>query len=144
MTDDFYTEWCIGGRHRERIEKFLFKCDSSFKPALSERVDITQYAEKISRYAETVFFVHHEKDIAASSLYCNRYPAYITSVAVLPDYTGQGIGTSLIREAEQHCIQKRLKKIRLETYGTVYLFYQTLGYEIVLRSQKLVVMEKSL
>lgn len=110
-------EWITGMEYCSRIENFLYKVDAYFIPRLSERVCIKDYACKLAKYAETVFFINSNEDIASCSVYCNREIAYISSIAVKPEYMRRGVGERLIDEVKKNV---RLKCNAIELHVCVY------------------------
>ena len=88
----------------EIINHFLL-CDTDFVPQLSERVEISSYANKIVdrgiRFEAWVDGVL----VGLVSAYCNDneyLAAYITSVSVLKAWQGRGIASKLM----QQCIER--------------------------------------
>ena len=72
-------EWEIGIQYYNRIYQFLNEVDAIMLPPLSERVCISDYAEKLACLAETLFIVQDGCDIASCSVYCNSETAFIST-----------------------------------------------------------------
>lgn len=76
-----------------------------------------------------------------------NYTAYITSVLVSKSSRGKGIGTKLIRIAEDVSRDKKMTKIRLEVNvnnSAAKSLYEKLGYVEVQRKDKSIYLEKKL
>ena len=83
----------------EQLADHLTRCDTSFVPPLSGRVDIESYASKLSAHAlrfeawargTLVGLVAAYPDQDAGEL-------FITNVSVLPGWRGQGLAETLLR-----------------------------------------------
>ena len=87
------------------IAGHLLRCDASFVPSLSSRVDINDYAQKIASKAMRFEAWSEGMLVSLVAAYCNDHEkriAYITSVSVLKCWTGRGIAACLMGQ----CIQR--------------------------------------
>jgi ribosomal protein S18 acetylase RimI-like enzyme len=99
------------------IAVHLESCDARFVPALSTRVDIAAYSQKIVDRAVRFEAWADDVLIGLVAVYVNdpsRAIAFITSVSVSDGWTGFGIGTRLIRECVGYLKQQGFQKISLE------------------------------
>lgn len=79
----------------------------------------------------TQYIVLLDKDFPIAT--CRIYEtepgnATIGRVVVLPEYRKQGLGSLVIKEAEQWIKEQEYKKIILESRDTAVKFYEKLGY----------------
>lgn len=99
------------------IAEHLMRCDANFLPPLSARVEISDYAKKIASKATR--FEAWAADTLAGLLavYCNDHEkrtAFVTSVSVLPAWSGIGIGSYLLNQCIRHARAMRMREISLE------------------------------
>src|SRR5262249_41382043 len=88
----------------EQIAEHLSRCDESFVPPLSGRVEIADYAHKIADMA-TRFEAWDGALVGLLAVYCNdheRGVAYVTSVSVLQQWRSRGIPASLVDRCIAH------------------------------------------
>lgn len=99
------------------IARFLTHCDASFVPPLSGRVDIANYARKLASRATRFEAWSGGSLVGLVAAYCS-YPespvGYITSVSVLPGWTGMGVGTRLMRLCIDFAKHAGMHQISLE------------------------------
>ncbi len=134
MRDLLIKEWLNGEQYQNRIENYLNEVNSIIIPKLDERVIIHEYAEKLSKNAWTLFLSVKTQDIASCSVYCNQEFAFITSIAVLPQYQKQGLGHILIEETKDFIRSKGCQGLRLDVHGSNLIaihFYEKLGMRVV-------------
>lgn len=101
-----------------QIYNLLTECDNNFIPKLSLRVNIIEYAEKLSNNAENFEAWEGDKLIGIVSIYIDNkeYSGFITNVSVLSLFTGKSIGTNLLKRTVFFAKQKRLEYIKLEVH----------------------------
>lgn len=83
-----------------QIAEHLLRCDSSFVPPLSSRVEIAGYAQKIARKAMR-FEAWERTLVGLLATYCNdaeRRLAYISSVSTLAEWRGKGVASRLLEQ----------------------------------------------
>jgi ribosomal protein S18 acetylase RimI-like enzyme/SAM-dependent methyltransferase len=100
-----------------QIAGHLQRCDARFVPRLSARVDLDEYAQKIFERAERFEAWSEGSLVGLVAAYCNdaaRGMAFITSVSVLGDWGGRGIGTRLLRDCVTYAKLKAFRTISLE------------------------------
>lgn len=122
------------------IYQLLTKVDSDFEPPLSLNLDLGEYSKKIASKA-ILFTRFHEKTlIALCAIYATdkeHLQAYLTLLAVAPEFRGIGLAKKIIAEMEVYVLNNGFKSIRLEVYKTnlgALSMYKSLGYEIVEQS----------
>ena len=99
------------------IAEHLLNCDTDFVPPLSERVDVADYAKKIAQKALRIEAWSGRTLVGIVAVYCNDQAtciAYITSVSVLKDWTGEGVATQLLDQCVRHVQEMGMQQIRLE------------------------------
>lgn len=99
------------------IAEHLTCCDASFVPPLSTRVEINVYAKKIAGKAERFEAWDDGKLVGLLAVYCNdegTRSAFITSVSVLPAWSGNGIATRLVDQCVEHSHASGIRQINLE------------------------------
>lgn len=99
---------------------FLKKCNNSFKPKLSDIVNLQEYAEKLSK--NSVQFCYYIENILVGMLamYANDYKektAVITSISVLKQFWRRGIATQLLTDAIEYADYLGFKTIKLKVYN---------------------------
>lgn len=137
-------EWERGAYCKKRIYDFLVSTDECFIPALSGRVDIERYAQKLAQYADNLFVMMGDQDVASCSIYCNQEAAFISSIAVKQDFLRAHIGAKMMDEVKRHAKECECVKIRLEVYKEnrdVLAFYQSCGFVICDYRENWMVME---
>jgi ribosomal protein S18 acetylase RimI-like enzyme len=94
----------------------LASCDSNFLPPLSSRVDLNDYAIKITRHARRFEAWVDDTLIGLVAVYDNDHAdgiAYITNVSILPAWTGKGVATHLLQRCIEYEKQKKMVKLHL-------------------------------
>lgn len=118
----------------------LQAADDGFSPRLSERVDLTAYAEKLIAHAERFEAWSGDRLVGLVAAYCNgkgvchpptASPAFVSSVSVLPEWRGVGIARELMHRCITLAAQRRLQELNLEVNecATAALsLYYSLGF----------------
>ena len=108
----------LGAGDKARLESFLKVSDNWMVPALSQRTDLSQYADKILRHGVAVMAMHSNgSDIGMVAFYCNddsQGHAFITHLAVDPDHRRGGLGKKLTEYAMRRSQSRGMKSIALE------------------------------
>jgi len=102
-----------------QIVEHLSRCDSSFVPPLSMRVEIDSYARKIAS-AAVRFEAWDRTLVGLLAAYCNdRHSgvAYITSVSVLEEWRGRKIASRLLKNCISHARAEGYRQVALEVDG---------------------------
>jgi ribosomal protein S18 acetylase RimI-like enzyme len=77
--------------------------------------------------------VHRDQVIGTTMAGYDGHRGWLYSVAVLPAYRRDGVGSALVREAERRLLAMGCPKINLQIVaanGTTAAFYEKLGYAI--------------
>lgn len=101
----------------QQIAQHLLLCDAHFVPTLSSRVHIGAYAEKITHRALRFEAWSDQSLVGLVAAYANDWVgriAFITSVSVLSDWTGRGVGTQLVRDCVRYAKLIHFCRINLE------------------------------
>jgi ribosomal protein S18 acetylase RimI-like enzyme len=102
---------------RDAVETYLRACDAAFRPPLSERVDLTAYAEKIAARAERFEAWDGARLAGLVAAYCNdpeRRAAFVTSVSVAPQLHGRGVASRLLGACIDHARASGFARVELE------------------------------
>jgi ribosomal protein S18 acetylase RimI-like enzyme len=101
----------------ERLLKIVQRLDGSFIPPLSTMVALDNYCHKLTVYAENLLLNFNGQDIGFVCFYANdtaQKTAFITAVAVDPQYAQQGLGMRLLEAAFSQSRALGMNQIRLE------------------------------
>ncbi len=99
----------------DEILRHLQKCDESFVPPLSERVDLEEYAEKLAFRAHRVEAWSASRLVGLVAIYFNKgRAAFITNVSVCPDLVRQGLARKLIWTAASDARAENCPAVELE------------------------------
>jgi ribosomal protein S18 acetylase RimI-like enzyme len=121
----------------EDILAHLQKCDDSFIPALSERVDLVSFASKIKSKAVTFEAWNEGKLMALIAAYYNdeiNLRAFITSVSVDPEFLGLGIASQLMDACIAYGISNRFNLLTLQVSkfnDKAIKLYEKFGFQLV-------------
>jgi ribosomal protein S18 acetylase RimI-like enzyme len=106
-----------GQATRGEILAHLRACDATFEPVLSGRVDLDDYAEKLSRKAIT--FEAWEGDVLVGLVagYFNDLTTregFITTVSTHPGFTGRGSASALLAMALRYAADHGFEALSLD------------------------------
>lgn len=96
---------------KDQIKEILYKTDSDFIPALSQKVNIEELTIKYIEKAHILIAYVDEKPVGLVAFYANPAPdnSYLSLICVVKDFRGLGIG----KELEVRCINEcKAKKSR--------------------------------
>ncbi len=119
----------------EETLKLLDEFDMEFDPHLSSYVDIKEYAEKLSRYANFLIAEEQGRVMGHLAFYKNQnaMELYVTSLCVFNVYRGKGVGKQLLNYlcnigfSEGYTnISLEMRKDNKNTLG----FYKKMQFEI--------------
>lgn len=115
------------------IAAHLRRCDAGFRPPLSGRVDIDGYAAKLAAKSERFEAWSGVELVGLLAVYGNDPggDAFITSVSVVPDRSGRGIGGELLRRCIAYCAGRHARRIALEVsplQGAAIRLYERHGF----------------
>ncbi|HEY3656710.1 MAG TPA: GNAT family N-acetyltransferase [Steroidobacteraceae bacterium] len=123
----------VDGASAAQIAAHLLRCDAQFVTALSGRVDILAYAQKIADLSVRFEAWSGDTLIGLVAAYVNsgEKSAYVTSVSVLADWLRRGIGIRLMRDCVAHARLLGLRDVRLEVHAnnrSAVGLYEKLGF----------------
>jgi ribosomal protein S18 acetylase RimI-like enzyme len=99
------------------VAEHLMSTDTDFVPPLSSRIEINNYAQKITSNATRFEAWSGGALVGLVAAYCNDYEkcvAYISSVSVLKAWAGKGIATRLITQCIKHVQASGMGQVSLE------------------------------
>ena len=100
-----------------QIAEHLLRCDADFVPPLSGRVEINDYAQKITSKARRFEAWSGGALAGLVAAYYNNQEkriAYITNVSVLKSWTGKGIAARLIGLCVENAKASGMRHVSLE------------------------------
>ena len=127
-------------RHMEEISEIII-------PPLKERVDLSGYTEKLAKYADIFYAKNQEKVCGSCEVYLNQKRAYITSIAVFPEYQGRGIGSALLNAVVKEVEMRNIEEIDLEVFMNnikAICFYKRHGFFAIEEKGKWIKMRKKI
>jgi len=131
------------------IINHLQNCSNDFIPPLHSTVDVSAYAQKLSKKA-TLFeaWVGNEL-VGLVALYMNQetHLAFITNVSVLKNMRGKGIAQELLLNSFKHTAQNRINCISLEVNErneSALVLYKNFGFELVDKNKEQLLLEKKI
>jgi ribosomal-protein-alanine N-acetyltransferase len=128
------------------IATHLFRADTAFEPSLSSRVEIRAYAQKLHDRAirfEAWLGQGLVGLVASYSNQSDRVTSFVTSVSVLPECQGLGIGAKLMSQCIEHARNLNFREVALEVNErsvNAILFYQKLGFHTLSSSDSTLTM----
>lgn len=81
------------------VLEHLLECDKNFLPALSKKIDIAMYSDKIIKNAVTFEAWHNKVLVGLIAAYFNhpsQKTGFITNVSTFKDFFGRGIASKLL------------------------------------------------
>lgn len=117
------------------ILRFINEVDHLFPIPLSEKCDLPLYCEKILNNGIFIVASHQGQIVGLLGGYANDLAtksAYISLVAVLPEFQNQSIAQRLIHTFFDICEKRNMKKVFLHTHSKNYAaqhMYEKLGFE---------------
>lgn len=100
-----------------KVAEHLLRCDEYFLPPLSERVEITAYAQKLVSKAARFEAWSGDTMVGLVAIYCNDMEtriAHITSVSVLHEWMNKGIAARLMEQCIAYAQAYGVHTIKLE------------------------------
>lgn len=130
-------------REPSEILNILNEFDTVFSPPLSrDRQDFAQYAKKLAHQATTYTAENNRKRVGFITFYCadvNAEAAFISLLAVLPDYKGKGIAQDLLNKCVEEAKETGKKAITLEVETAneqAIRFYQKNGFQLTEKTNR--------
>ena len=135
ITPHFSIDKLSGLPDRPRLDAYLRLSDGWTTPPLSERVDLALFAEKILCRGVAALAVSSVLgDLGMAAFYCNDRlggRAFLTHLAVGPEYRCHGIGKALLDYATGYSRSQGMTSMGLEVYRkseNVKRFYRSCGF----------------
>ena len=99
-----------------QIEGHLLRCEDSFVPPLSARVDIGEYARKLHEHALTFEAWDGDRLVGLVAMYIDAASnsAFVSNVSVEPTHAGAGTGSRLLADAIGFARRREVLRISLE------------------------------
>lgn len=120
----------------EDVLAHLRACDRTFVPPLSERVELSSYAQKLVAHAMRVEAWCGKELVGLLALYEGAdagTSAYLTNVSVLPSWQGKRVSSLLIAKYQQEISDGRIKVLRLHVDAgnlVALRLYQRMGFVV--------------
>lgn len=117
------------------ITAHLRSSDTAFQPALSSRVEIKSYSEKLQVNAVRFEAWEGQELAGLVAIYCNQVDgdkAFVSNVSVLPANQGQGLASRLMKQSIEHVRALGFTKIGLVVDANnlvAVALYSKLGFE---------------
>lgn len=127
-------EICTNQADLGQITEHLRACDAFFKPPLSDRLELSGYAQKIVGNATCFEAWAGGQLVGLVAAYCTdteSRTAFITSVSVLPGWQGRGIASQLVSHCIAYAERSGFRRIELEVNGqnkTAVSLYEKHGF----------------
>lgn len=129
-----------------QLSDHLRSCDEDFAPALSERVSISAYAEKLFHHAAR--FEAWESGILVGlvAAYLNdpqNKSAFISSVSVLEAWRGFGIAGKLLDRCVQRARDGKYSEVRLAVSASAsgaVVMYERRGFTVLTENSSMLSM----
>ena len=109
--------YCLNKASTLQIITHLKICDTTFVPMLSERISISDYADKIINNAVRFEAWVDNELVGLLAAYCNdtvKHTAFITNVSVLPAWHGKGIASQLMINVIEYVYKLGFDRIALD------------------------------
>ncbi len=99
------------------IDSHLRECDERFSPRLSARVDLVEYARKLTALADRFEAWRGGCLVGLVAAYLNNAESrkgFVSSVSVCPDVEGRGLASELMGKCVQFAREKGCESLALE------------------------------
>lgn len=113
-------------------------CDQDFIPKLSSKVNIEVYCKKLHSNSTIITLHNNDKDLLGLvAVYVNNEEtrvAYISSVCILKQHWGKGLGKLLLKETISFVAKKKFRSIKLEVGIENYVaikLYNSFNFKVI-------------
>lgn len=120
---------------KKQLINFLNAVDDSFPVPLSKKQNLNDFANKLLSHANLYYRLNDQNEIISLVAgYINDYSsklAYISIVATLPDYRGNGYAKELMSDFINECKNQDMKAVHLymvETNYSAKKMYTSMGF----------------
>ena len=128
-------ECFFGDLEVEQVLAFLYETDKEFQRPLSEKVNLEEYARKLSQYSSFSYCIEQDEIIGMISCYTNRPPeGYISNVCVKSNYQGLGVFDKMFNVLVERLHVLGINKLKLEVDDDnvdAQLVYLKKGFNII-------------
>ena len=106
-------------------------------PNLSKRVNISEYIEKLAKYANVYSIVDNDKHIGIAAVYMNDFEnriAYLSLIGITKEHRNDGLGKMLLNFCESEAINAGMTALKLEVKKNnvaANALYGRMGYMII-------------
>lgn len=120
----------------------LIRSFSAEFSTLSQRVELTVYAEKLAENADVIAMQENGVCIGMAAMYVNdtaTKTAYISLIGIRNNYQGMGLGGQLLNYCASEAQKAGMEKIRLEVDGdntNAQKFYRKHGFVLERTSER--------
>lgn len=98
-----------------KVRAFLLETDNEFDKPLSTRVDIDEYAKKLSDFSKFVYCNVDDDIVGMISCYMNRPSVgYISNVCVKKKFQGKGLFSKMLKVLLFNAKELGMKTLKLE------------------------------
>lgn len=125
------------------IQKHLSAVDTDFAIKLSDRVDIHEYAHKLSIKSERIEAWKEDSLVGLLAYYNNQTTnsAYISNISVTKEFRSSGIASCLLEKLKEYIANHGITKITLEADKSLLDFYKkndfTMGKQLTNNSYEM-------
>ena len=139
----------IGKTSSGDIKKHLLRCNASFIPPLTSRVDIDEYSAKLSEKAVTFGAFYGEDLVGLVAAYfstTHEEEAFISNVSVTGEYAGTGLAHELLDLCIDYAREHHFSGIVLEVAEInkrAVRFYENHGFRTLSKNGDQLKMEYS-
>lgn len=148
MMEKRIVEYTINCATEKKVYEHLVTCDENFMPPISLRINIREYASKITAHAVTFEAWQNDVLVGLIAVYANNLTgstAFITNVSVVKDHMGNGIASELMEKLISYVAEKGFTDIGLEVNKTnqqAIYFYGKFNFEQDSTKDDLLIMKK--
>lgn len=117
-----------------KLAEYYKLLDNSFEPPLSSYVDIDAYAQKLVKNAYVCILQYNSRFAGLFAVYINdkvTQIAYMTSLAVLDEYKGNGFASVLMKEGIHIARENGMSLLKFEVkngYERALKFHEKMGF----------------
>jgi ribosomal protein S18 acetylase RimI-like enzyme len=117
-----------------QVSAHLRRCDASFVPALSARVDLEAYAAKLVALATRLEVWDHGRLVGLAGYYLDAAASttFLSNLSVDPSCQRRGLGHDLLRETIRHAAARGAKLMELdvgEGNRAAVALYEAVGFK---------------
>lgn len=139
----------IASNDETRILAFLQANDDSFSPALSTKVNLKNYAKKLSSNAVNLFLLSENSfDAGHAAVYINNGDtSFLSSFCLQKTEHGTGAALCLLNDVYRCCLNENSALLELEVDSSntrAIRFYQKHGFSVFKHLSNSLLMRKSL